>query len=84
MISNDKILDQNLTWSGHIKHPSKTMTSSIWLLSKVKKFISQEQHILYTCSLIFNSILIFVILFWLAPLKQISRKFLSYRKEHFV
>ena len=34
MISNDKILgvfvDQNLTWSDHIRHLSKKITSSIW------------------------------------------------------
>ena len=51
MISNDKILgvfvDQNLTWSDHIRHLSKKITSSIWLLSKVKKFLSQEHRILF-------------------------------------
>ena len=51
MISNDKILgvfvDQNLTWSYHIRHLSKKITSSIWLLSKVKKFLSQEHRILF-------------------------------------
>ena len=85
MISNDKILgvfvDQNLPWSDHIRHLSKKITSSIWLLSKVKKFLSQE-HPSYFISPIFNPILIFVILFRVAPLKQISRKFLGYRKEH--
>ena len=51
MISNDKIfgvfVDQNLTWSDHIRHLSKKITSSIWLLSKVKKFLSQEHRILF-------------------------------------
>ena len=51
MISNDKILgvfvDQNLTWSDHIRNLSKKITSSIWLLSKVKKFLSQEHRILF-------------------------------------
>ena len=51
MISNDKILgvfvDQNLTWSDHIRHLSKKITSSIWLLSIVKKFLSQEHRILF-------------------------------------
>ena len=51
MISNDKILgvfvDQNLTWSDHIRHLSKKITSSIWLLWKVKKFLSQEHRILF-------------------------------------
>ena len=50
-ISNDKILgvlvDQNLTWSDHIRHLSKKITSSIWLLSKVMKFLSQEHCILF-------------------------------------
>ena len=43
MITNDKILgvyvDNNLTWSEHIKHLSRKITSSIWLLSKMKKFL---------------------------------------------
>ena len=56
MISNDKILgvfvDQNLTWSDHIRHLSKRITSSIWLLSKVKKFLSQEHRNLFCKSYI--------------------------------
>ena len=38
-VSSDKILgvcvDQNLTWSDHIKHISKKISSNIWLLSKI-------------------------------------------------
>ena len=53
-ISNDKILgvlvDQNLTWSDHIRHLSKKITSSIWLLPKVIKFLSQEHCILFHTS----------------------------------
>ena len=49
MISNDKILgvfvDNNLTWTYHIKHLTKKLTSSIWLLSKIKKFLSQDHRI---------------------------------------
>ena len=49
MVSNDKILgvfvDNNLTWTNHIKHLTKKMTSSIWLLSKIKKFLSQDHQI---------------------------------------
>ena len=49
MISNDKILgvyvDNNLTWSEHIKHLSRKITSSIWLLSKIKKFLSQGHRV---------------------------------------
>ena len=50
MISNDKILgvfvDHNLTWSDLIGHLSKKITSSIWFLLKVKKFLSQEHPII--------------------------------------
>ena len=85
MISNDKILgvfvDQNLTWSDHIRHLSKKITSSIWLLSKVRRFLSQEHRILFYKSYIQPHI-DFVILFGVAPRKRISRKFLGYRKEH--
>ena len=48
-ITNDKILgvfvDNNLTWSNHIKHLTKKITSNIWLLSKIKKFLSQTQRV---------------------------------------
>ena len=49
MISNDKILgvfvDNNLTWSNHIKYLTKKIASSIWLLSKIKKFLSQAHRV---------------------------------------
>lgn len=48
-ITNDKILgvyvDNNLTWSEHIKHLTKKITSSIWLLSKIKAFLSQRHRV---------------------------------------
>ena len=48
-VSSDKILgvcvDQNLTWSDHIKHISKKISSNIWLLSKIKHFLSQSHRI---------------------------------------
>ena len=48
-ISGDKILgvfvDNNLTWSIHIKHLTKKIASSVWLLSKIKKFLSQDHRI---------------------------------------
>ena len=49
IISNDKILgifvDNNLTWSDHIMHLAKKISSSIWLLSKIKKFLSQAHRV---------------------------------------
>ena len=49
MITNDKILgvyvDNNLTWSEHIKHLSRKIASGIWLLSKIKKFLSQAHRV---------------------------------------
>ena len=49
MISNDKILDvsvdNNLTWSNHIKYLTKKNISSTWLLSKIKKFLSQDHRV---------------------------------------
>ena len=48
-ITNDKILgvyvDNNLMWSEHIKHISKKIASNIWLLSKIKMFLSQEHRV---------------------------------------
>ena len=49
MISNDKILgvyvDNNLTWTDHIKHLTKKIASNIWLLSKIKKFLPQAHRV---------------------------------------
>ncbi|MEW8547257.1 MAG: reverse transcriptase family protein [Candidatus Thiodiazotropha sp.] len=49
MVSSDKILgvfvDNNLKWSDHIKHITKKISSNIWLLSKIKHFLSQAHRI---------------------------------------
>ena len=49
MITTDKILgvyiNNNLTWSDHIKHLTKKISSNIWLLSKIKKFLSQAHRV---------------------------------------
>ena len=48
-ITNDKILgvfvDNNLTWSEHVKHVTKKIASNIWLLSKIKAFLSKELRV---------------------------------------
>ena len=48
IISKDKILgvfvDDHLTWSHHVKHLSKKISSSIWLLSKIKKFLTKDHR----------------------------------------
>ena len=50
-ITNDKILgvfvDNNLTWSEHVKHISKKIASNIWLLSKIKGFLSKDHRVQY-------------------------------------
>ena len=49
MITNEKILgvyvDNNLTWSEHIKRLTRKIASSIWLLSKIKKFLNQTHRV---------------------------------------
>ena len=49
MITNEKILgvyvDNNLTWSEHIKRLTRKIASSIWLLSKIKKFLNQTHGV---------------------------------------
>ena len=49
MISHDKILgvyvDSNLTWSDHTKHLTRKIASNIWLLSKIKKYLSQAHRV---------------------------------------
>ena len=48
-ISNDKILgvfvDNNLAWTDHTKHLTKKIASSIWLLSKIKKYLSKDHRV---------------------------------------
>ena len=48
-VTNDKILgvfvDNNLMWSEYIKHMSKKIASNIWLLSKIKTFLSREHRV---------------------------------------
>ena len=49
IISGDKILDvyvdNNLAFSGHIDNTAKKITSNIWLLSKIKRFLSVEHRV---------------------------------------
>ena len=49
MISNDKILglfvDNNLTWSDHIKYLTKKIASITWLLSKIRKILLQDHRV---------------------------------------
>lgn len=49
MVSSEKILgvfvDNNLMWSDHVKHITKKISSNIWLLSKIKHFLSQAHRI---------------------------------------
>lgn len=48
-IESDKILgvfvDNNLLWSQHVKHLTKKMASNLWLLSKIKGFLSIQHRI---------------------------------------
>ena len=61
-VINDKILgvfvDNNLTWSEQVKHVTEKIASNIWLLSKIKAFLSKEHRVRLT----FSRILTFVIL----------------------
>ena len=51
MTTNDMILgvyvDENLTWNNHYQHVSKKVSSYLWLLSKIKTFLSQETFVLH-------------------------------------
>ena len=51
MTTSDKILgvyvDKNLTWNNHYQHVSKKVSSYLWLLSKIKTYLSQEHRLLY-------------------------------------
>ena len=49
MVSNGKNLgvfvDDNLVWSDHVNHICKKISSYIWLLSKIKYFLSLEHRV---------------------------------------
>ena len=49
MISKDKVLgiviDNNLTWKNHIEHICRKISSNIWLLSRIKQYLSLEHRI---------------------------------------
>ena len=56
MTTSDNILgvyvDENLKWNNHYQHVSKKVSSYLWLLSKIKTYLSQEHRLLYNTSYI--------------------------------
>lgn len=50
-VSNDKVLgvqlDNNLSWGDHISKVVKKMSTNIWLLSKIKNYLSLNHRITY-------------------------------------
>ena len=48
-VENEKVLgvriDNNLTWSIHINFIAKKISSNLWLLSKLKDYISTEHRV---------------------------------------
>ena len=85
MISNDKILgiyvDNNLNWSDHIKHLSRKITSSIWLLSKIKNSCLKLTGFSST-SRTSSLILTFATLSGEVLLRPTNSKYLNYRNVH--
>ena len=51
MTTSDKILgvnvDENLSWNDHYQHVSKKVSSYLWLLSKIKTYLSREHRLLF-------------------------------------
>ncbi len=51
MISGDKILgihvDENLQWNTHFKNICKKVSSYLWLLSKIRQFLSVQHRTLF-------------------------------------
>ena len=51
MTTSDKILGvhvvENLSWNDHYQHVSKKVSSYLWLLSKIKTYLSKEHRLLY-------------------------------------
>ena len=40
-------VDNNLTWNNHFKFLSKKISSSIWLLSKIRTYLSTDHRLLF-------------------------------------
>ena len=51
MTTSDKILgvyvDENLLWNDHYQHVSKKVSSYLWLLSKIKTYLSREHRLFF-------------------------------------
>ena len=51
MTHADKIcgvhVDDNLMWNNHFQHVSKKISSYLWLLSKIKSYLSVEHRLLF-------------------------------------
>ena len=49
VVANDKILgvliDNNLTWTNHIDVLTKKIVSNLWLLSRMKEYLSTDQRV---------------------------------------
>ena len=50
-VLNDKVLgvqiDNHLSWKEHVSKVVRKMTTNIWLLSKIKNYLSLNHHITY-------------------------------------
>ena len=51
VVKNEKVLgvqvDDNLTWNDHISKTSKKMSTYVWLLSKIRSYLSVEHRVLF-------------------------------------
>ena len=49
VVASDKILgvliDNNLTWTNHIDAVAKKIVSNVWLLSRIKEYLSSDQRV---------------------------------------
>lgn len=50
-VSNEKVLgvviDNNLTWAEHVSKMAKKMSTNIWLMSKIKYYLSLEHRLIF-------------------------------------
>ena len=73
-VSSDKILgvfvDNNLMWSDHVKHLIKKISSNIWLLSKLKHFLSQAHRVQFYKSYIHTEYSHTIVAWWLSGIRR--------------
>ena len=82
MTPSEKILgvhvNDNLMWNNHFQHVSKKISSYLWLLSKIRSYLSVEHRLMFYNAYVKPN-LITAILFGATLQVETSIKYLNYK-----